>query len=743
MPQFKRRPIPLTLAVLFSTTGVASAQNTLTTEKTLPEVKVQSAPEGEGFRTDTTRGATRTDTPLRDVPQFINTIPQSVIRSQGATTLQDALRNVPGITYAAPEGGTQANQIFYMRGFQSGGNLFLDGVRDIGEYNRDVFAIEAVEVLKGPGGLTFGRGSTAGVINQVSKIADLYPRKELDLTLGSFDTKRGAVDLNLPLSQTASFRLVGMAEDSGSYRYPQGVEKAGLAPSLRFGIGTGTEVTLAYSFLKTQDVTDYGQPALIAGGRFFGLPPVSARAYYGFANHDYTDHDTHIATLAVDHRLDRNISLRNTLRWANYKRDLEATIPSLRATDANGNPTTAAMPPALLVVTRNHDGNRSRTNDDGVVINQTELIWKLAAAGMRHTLLTGLELARERLDRWNYFLDVDPATPGIQAPSVPTPLLSPDPYTLLSYTKTPNTRAATKADSVSVYLQDQLELTQKWKAVLGLRWEYYDAEAATRDYATGVPTATGGPFARVDRMLSTRAGLIWQPSGAHSYYVAYSTSYNPSGELGVYGGNASNLNARTELLEPEKNRAYEVGAEWNVLHDTRLRAALFRNEKTNARVDVDPGATNVTALAGKQRVDGLELELAGRLRPDWDIFGAYAYMNGKVVTDPNGFQGNELIIPEHSGSIWTVFRLGGGWEAGGGATYASGHYINFGNTVAIPSYWRWDLTAAYVQKRYEVRLNLLNVFDELYYIGGYQNSGNRVLPGNPRTALLTIRYKFD
>jgi catecholate siderophore receptor len=200
MPQFKRRPIPLTLAILFSTAGVASAQNTLTTEKTLPEVKVQSAPESEGFRTDTTRGATRTDTPLRDVPQFINTIPQSVIRSQGAATLQDALRNVPGITYAAPEGGTQANQVFYMRGFQSGGNLFLDGVRDIGEYNRDLFAIEAVEVLKGPGGLTFGRGSTAGVINQVSKIADLYPRKELDLTLGSFDTKRGAVDLNLPLS---------------------------------------------------------------------------------------------------------------------------------------------------------------------------------------------------------------------------------------------------------------------------------------------------------------------------------------------------------------------------------------------------------------------------------------------------------------------------------------------------------------------------------------------------------------
>lgn len=743
MPQFEKKPMAAAVALLFlSTPGLVSAQ--VGPEKTLPEVKVQSAPEGEGFRTDTTRGATRTDTPLRDVPQFVNTVPQSVIRSQGATTLQDALRNVPGITYAAPEGGTQANQVFYMRGFQSGGNLFLDGVRDVGEYNRDLFAIDSVEVLKGPGGLTFGRGSTAGVVNQVSKIADLLPRKEVDFTLGSYDTRRATADLNLPMSQTASFRIVGLKEDSGSYRYPQDVEKSGIAPSLRLGIGTGTEVTLAYSYLKTHDVTDYGQPALFtAATGFFGLAPVSPRAYYGFANHDYTDHDTHLATLTVDHKLSRAVSLRNTLRWANYRRDLEATIPSLRTTDANGNPVTAATPLNLLVVTRNHDGNRSRTNDDDVLINQTELTWKFAAGGMRHTLLTGLELTRESLDRWNYILDADPATAGTQAPTATTPLLAPDPYALLSYTKRPNTRARANADSVSVYLQDQLELTKHWKAVLGLRWERYDAEASTRDFTTGVPTGTGGPFARVDRMLSTRAGLIWQPSDAQSYYAAYSTSYNPSGELGVYGGTGTNLNAQNQLLDPEKNRAYEAGAEWNIFHDTRLRAALFRNEKTNARIDVDPGAVNVTALAGQQRVDGIELELAGRISRDWDVFGAYAYMDGKVVNDPNGFQGNELIIPEHSGNLWTIYRLGGGWEIGGGPSYASGHYINFNNTVSIPGYWRVDLTAAYVQRRYEVRLNVLNAFDEIYYIGGYQNSGNRVLPGNPRTALLTLRYKFD
>jgi len=750
MPQFKRTPIATAIAILFSASNIASAQTAQAPEKTLPEVKVQSTPEGEGFRTDTTRGATRTDTPLRDIPQFINIVPQSVIQSQGAKTLQDALRNVPGITYAAPEGGTQANYLYYLRGFPAGGNLFLDGLRDLGEYNRDLFAVDSVEVLKGPAGLMFGRGSVTGVINQVSKYADLLPRKEVDLTVGSFDTKRATADLNLVMNQTSALRIVALGEDSGSYRYPQDVEKTGIAPSVRFGIGTGTDITLAYYYLKTKDVTDYGQPTLFtnpaAGGiGFFGLPPVSARTYYGYANYDYTDHETQFGTFIIDQKLGKNLSLRNSLRWANYKRDLEATISTLHATDANGNPVTATTPHSLLLVNRNHDGGRTRSNDDDTLINQTELTWKTATGRVKHTVLTGLELARERLNRWNYILDADPATAGTQIPTTRVPLLSPDPYTALSYTKTPNQRAKSEADTVAVYLQDQLEFTKQWKAILGVRWERYDAQAVTTTIATGLPTATGGPFQRTDYMTSGRAGLMWQPTDAQSYYIAYGTAYNPSGELGVYGGNATNLNAQTQLLPPEKDRSLEVGAEWNFFANTRLRATVFRNEKTNARIDIDPSSITQTALAGEQRVDGLELELAGRITPNWDIYGAYAYLNGKVVTDPNGNQGDELLIPENSGSLWTVYRLGGGWEAGGGLFAASSRPIDLANTpgARLPSYYRWDATVAYVQKRYAIRLNLFNLTDELYYYGAYQNSPNRVLPAQPRSGQVTLSFKFD
>ena len=748
MPQFKRTPIALSIAVLFSNAGPAVAQTAPAPETTLPEVKVQSKPEGEDFRIDNIRGGTRTDTPLRDIPQFINVVPQSVLDSQGAKSLSDALRNVPGITYAAPEGGTQANFVYYLRGFPAGGNLFIDGLRDLGEYNRDLFATETVEVLKGPGGLMFGRGSTFGAINQTSKYADLLPRKEVDLTVGSFDTKRATADLNFALNQTAAVRVVALEEQSGSYRYPQDVDRHGIAPSVRFGIGTATDITIGYYYLKTKDVTDYGQPTLFTnpttgGIGFFGLPPVGPRTYYGYANHDYTDHETQWATFIWDQKLARNLSLRNSFRWANYKRDLEATISTLHNQDANGNPVTATTPLNLLLVNRNHDGNRSRSNDDDALINQTELTWKTATGTVKHTVLTGLELAQEQLNRWNYLLDADPNTAGVQAPTTRVPLLNPDPFTTLSYTKTPNRNALSEADTVAVYLQDQVELTPQWKAIFGVRWERYKARAVINDFATGQPIVDGGPFERTDNMTSGRAGLIWQPSAAQSYYVAYGTSYNPSGQLGVYGGNATNLNPDTVLLPPEKNRSFEVGSEWTFFEYTRLRTSIFRNEKTNARVEIDPAGT--IGLAGEQRVDGAELELAGRINPRWDIYGSFAYMNGEVVDDPFGNQGKELLIPKTSGSIWTVYRLGGGWEIGGGVFGASERPINLANTpgAILPAYTRWDATAAYVQKKYEVRLNLFNLTDEVYYYGGYQNNPNRVLPAAPRSGQVSLKYKFD
>jgi len=740
MQQFQHRPMAAAILMMFSAAPAALAQSK--PEQTLPEVKVQGAQEQPGFRTETTRGATRTETPLRDIPQFINSVPQELIRSQGATSLQDALRNVPGISYAAAEGGTQANQVFYLRGFPAGGDLFIDGLRDLGEYNRDLFAIDSVEVLKGPSSLTFGRGSTGGVINQTSKVADLFTRKEIGLSFGSFDQKRLTADLNLKMHDSSAFRIVAMGEKSGSYRHPNDVDKIGLAPSLLFGISDRTKVTLSHMYLKTKDVTDYGQPTLFtAGTGFFGFAPISPKAYYGYANHDFAEHETNITTLKFDHTFSDKVSLRNITRFANYQREMEATIATLRATDANGAAVTRNTPLSLLMVTRNHDSGRTRNNDDDTLVNQTELTWKLSTGSMNHTILTGLELGREKLNRSTFILDGDPNLAGAQAPNVATPLLAPDPNTLLSYTKTPNTNVRANGDTVALYVQDQMEFSKQWKALLGLRWEHFKVDTNTTSLSTGALTNV---FARTDKMLSGRAGLIWQPTNQQSYYISYGNSYNPSGELGVYGGTGTNLSAVNQNLDPEKNRNYEVGTQWDILRGLQLRSALFRNEKENARMN-DP-VSGLTVLEGVRRVDGIEFELAGSITPKWDIYSGVAFMDGEIVKGPANVQGNTpLGVAKVAGNIWTVYRLGGGWEIGGGVRGQKGTWLTDANQPGsqIPSYVVADAMIGYVHKNYEIRLNVYNLTDKTYYTGGYNNNPNRVLPGMPRAAMISLNYKFN
>ncbi|MEO8004614.1 MAG: TonB-dependent siderophore receptor [Betaproteobacteria bacterium] len=728
--RFRLRPSAAAIMMAFAT-PLAFADDAQ--EAALPEVEVTSStttPHSEGFRTDSTSSATRTDTPLRDIPQYVNSIPQTLIQSQGAMSLADALRNVPGITYAAAEGGTQASQVFYLRGFPAGGDLFIDGIRDIGEYNRDLFDTESIEVLKGPSALAFGRGSTGGVINQISKRPEPGMLKQVGLTLGSNGEKRLTGDLNLPMSDTAAFRLVALGEDSNTYRDTVYNRQVGVAPSMRFGIGTPTEVTLSYYYLNTHGQTDYGQPTLGAA-KGFAMPPVPLSNYYGFADYDYTNWETHIATLRVDHRFSDNLSLRNTLRYANYKRQMEATIAQ-NLTTIGGGPVTAATPIDQILAIRQH--TKARDNDDKVLINQTELTWKVETGAIKHTVLTGLELGDEKLNRWNYTFA------GTTTSN--TSLLDPDPYSSLNYTKTPNQRNPSEAKTAAIYVQDQVEFSPQWKALAGLRYEYYDAEAVTEGYFSGVPTATGGPFSRVDKMLTGRAGVIWQPTDAQSYYISAGNSYNPSGELGVYGATGTNLSASNDDLDPEENRNYEIGAQWDLVSGIQIRTAIFRNEKTNARL-LDP-VDGVMKLAGKRRVDGVELSVTGRITPNWDVYSAMAYMDGKIVEGLANVQGKTpLGVPKFSGTIWTVYRLGGGWEVGGGPYASSSWWLDDQNRGKAPSYVRWDAMLGYVQKKYDIRLNVLNVFDEVYYTGGYNNTPNRVIPGQPVTALLTMNYRFD
>jgi catecholate siderophore receptor len=275
---------------------------------------------------------------------------------------------------------------------------------------------------------------------------------------------------------------------------------------------------------------------------------------------------------------------------------------------------------------------------------------------------------------------------------------------------------------------------------MGLRLEEFSAHAMTTTIQTGATAA--GPFARTDTMLSGRAGLIWQPSEPQSYYVSVANSYNPSGELGVYAGTAqTNLNAINQNLDPEENRNYELGAQWDVGRGIQVRTALFRTVKINQRIN--DSTTGTTILDGERRVDGVEMQVSGQITSNWDVYASGALMDGLIVKSSVNQGRTPLGVPEAVANVWTIYRLGGGWEAGGGINYNSGFWLTDANNGKVPAYTVFDATAAYVQRKYEIRLNLFNVTDEVYYLGGYQNSPNRVLPGAPRSIALTMRYSFN
>ena len=415
------------------------------------------------------------------------------------------------------------------------------------------------------------------------------------------------------------------------------------------------------------------------------MPPVSPRNYYGFANHDYTDHETTIGTFRIEHRFNNDLSRAQHAALANYKRQVEATIATLRATDINGAPLTPATPLSALVVTRNHDGGRTRDNDDDAFINQTELVSKFGAWGMRHTLLARtrtrqggappLELRARRQSQ--------PA--GVQAADVDH--LVPEPGSVHAAVVHQDAERARH-----VPRRTPSRSTCRTSSTSRRRGRPCSASAGKTTTPRRAPRApdrgalTTGPFGRKDEMLSGRAGLIWQPSARQSYYVAIGNSYNPSGELGVYGGtgtNLSDINAGPRSGgEPQLRARRAVGLRRRI-----AAARVVVPHREDQRADAPIRCSARPILAGKRRVDGLELQLTGRITPEWDVYSGLAFMDGEIVTGPATVQGKvPLGVPDVSGLAVDRVSPAAGWEVGGGLRYSSGFWLNDANTGEVPSY---------------------------------------------------------
>ncbi|HEX2271428.1 MAG TPA: TonB-dependent siderophore receptor [Pyrinomonadaceae bacterium] len=645
--------------------------------------------------------------PLLDTPQTITVISKEVMEEQGATTLRDVLRNVPGLTITAGEGGNPAGDNLTLRGFSARNDIFVDGVRDISPQARDPFNLEQVDVVKGPGSAYTGRGSTGGSINLINKVPGLRRSFAGTLDFGTDSTRRATADMNIPIGDTIGFRLNLLAHHSGvAGRDVVKFDRWGVAPSLTLGLGKPTRLTISYYKLKQDNISDYGIPWVPATNNVLvehrdRPAPVPRDTFYGFRDRDFEKLNSDLVTLKFERDFNDALSLRNQLRFSNSSRDSMATPPRFASNDST-------------VINREM---RSWITEDKVWDNQTDFIARFSTGGIEHALVTGVNLSRENNTRVT-------RTAG----NSQTTLLNPNPDDIFTgpITISPIVGDVT-ANSQALYVFDTATLGRKWELNGGLRWDRFDADGIT---------TTGAPVSRVDRMLSVRAGAVFKPLPQGAVYASYGTSLNPSLEGLSY--NTANI-----VIDPEKTYTLEAGSKWDFFNSrVLLSGAIFRVEKLNARTPGILPGDPPQVLEGKQRVDGAELSLEGNLTRAWRILAGYTFLDSET-TDSNtpAEIGKELVnTPRNSFNLWTTYSLPSGLHFGGGARFVDSRWGNTINTRRVDAYWTFDVMASYpLTEHIDLKLNLYNLADKLYFdrIGG-----GHLVPGPGRSAMVSTSFRF-
>lgn len=690
----------------------AFAQTKTASDASLPEVSVKSSRETPPtYNPPTASSATKIEAPLRDIPQTVNVVPQSLLRDQGVRSMQDVMKSVPGIGLSHGDG--QRDQVT-IRGFTAIADQFIDGMRDDALYFRDLSNIEQVEVIKGPASVLYGRGSSGGLINRISKKPGIN-KNEVGLTVGSWGQRRGEFDVARNFDDSGvAFRVTGAIERADNYRDQQFLDREAFSPSLSFKLGDKTKILLQAEYLSDRRLTDFGIPA------YQGRPvAVSPGTYYGAANaknFDFSQSEVNALGFTLDHRFSNELSLRNAFRRYTYSLDRNNT----NVGSVNETALTASL----------NRGN-VRRDEDGF-FNQTELVQKASIGGMAHQILYGVEFGKQDKDQF-FRSQANIATVSLFNPVAPV--------VPFNATATPSSDNLGILTTSSAYVQDLVTLSEKWKALAGVRYDAFEQETQNR---AGAIT-----LSRTDKAWSPRAGVVYQPTQTQSYYVSFSKSFQPSGETFA-------LAANNAQLAPEETTNKEVGAKFDFFDGkASATASLFRLERTNIK-STDPTRPGVLIPIGTQRTDGLELTFTGDLSHGWQIWSGYSYLDAEVTDSPTvdnsdnrtafrnvRIQGKRpTLTPKHSVNVWLTKFLGGGYRAGAGVNYVDDRFANPGNTVTLPAYTTVDAMAGYKVAGLDLQLNINNVFDRKYIVSGHGTAPNLNLPGAPRNVQLTARYTF-
>jgi catecholate siderophore receptor len=712
--------------------------------------------------------------PLLDTAQSISVVPQFAMKDEAVTTLRDALRNVPGISLAAGEAGAQGDNLT-IRGFTARNDIFLDGIRDFGSYYRDSFNYEQVDVLEGPAGVQFGRGSTGGVVNQESKVPTVQQFAHVQAQFGTDGTKRITADLNsheLDALGGTAFRLNLMGQESGVAGRPFAeIRRFGVAPSVSIGLNTKTRATLSYVHLQDWDTPDYGLPWLnntVAPG------PIRHN-YYGFPNENYLDTNDDIMTLRAEHEFSPNLNLHMIARAANYPRQAQITEPQICSNAPASVPVggivaslptlsvnpklpctfTAASNPSIIPVNRNQIQTKSVEGD---LWDQTEVTARFKVFGIPNSLAAVVEGGQEISNpiRSSYTingLNTVPLT-FLQNPNTGQPFYG---------TQYISSIVHTKSESVGVYFVDTLRLGRLFELSGGVRWDRFDTGYnlwQPAPPAGGTVTAPVAPISRVDEQPSYRAAFVYKPSSHGSVYFDYGTSFNPAAESLSLSIGLANSSAA-----PEENESYEAGVKWSFLNERLLtEGAWFRTEKDNAR-ETDPTNSNNIVAAGNQLVKGVQFSVVGRLPKGMDIVAGYAYLDSAVIYSkffPTSVGYPLANVPKQTFNLFVTHRLPWRLNAGLGSNYVASRtasstvpYVPTGyapnpngagfvvTSVAmkqVPGYWIFDaMLRRPITEKLELQANVNNLLNR-YYIDLPHPS--HLIPGAGANALIGINFKF-
>jgi catecholate siderophore receptor len=666
----------------------------------LPRTDMVTVTETAGYETATTNSATRTPTPLINVPQAVSVVTSELIRDQMMTSIGDVVRYVPGLT--AVQGENNRDQVV-IRGNSSSADFFVNGLRDDVQYFRDVYNLERVEALKGPNAMTFGRGGGGGVINRVTKEPGFADLREFNFQGGMFGNKRVATDWNHPFGPKAAVRFNGMYENSDSFRRYVNLERYGLNPTATFLLTPQTRITASYEYFRDRRTADRGIPS------FAGRPSdVPIETFFGNPSDSHVRANVHLGSMRMERQFGR-LNLRNATLVADYDRGYQNYVPGAVSEDRTA------------VALSAYNNATSRRN----LFNQTDLSLTAHTGAVRHTLLWGAELGRQSTGNFRNTGYFDGNRTSVQVP-YDNPTIPARAVFRQSATDADNHVGANIAAG---YVQDQIELSRFFQVLAGVRVDRFDLLFHNR---------RGGPdLGRVDHLISPRAGLVFKPAAEVSVYGSYSVSWLPSS-----GDQFGSLTTVTQQLKPEKFSNYEAGIKWDVRRSLSMTTAVYRLDRTNTRA-VDPNEPTRILQTGSQRTNGVEVGLNGAVTPRWSVAGGYSYQDAFVLSAtasaPAGAQVAQA--PHHTFSFWNHYRMMARLSGGLGILNRSDMYAGIDNTVTLPGFVRADAAVYYsLSERMRVQVNVENLFDRRYYVNA--NGNNNISPGYPRAVRAGLVVRF-